>query len=548
MPASPTTRIDRSPQQRGDPSLLRALATPAMYRGAPRVAVHETHASWVFVAGKRAYKIKKPLALGFLDYSTLELRHRACHEEVRVNQELAPGIYLGVRAIVRTADGFRIACDGAPDAVEYVVEMRSFSEDDTFAGLIAAGSLTRAQVAAAARLLAGFHRSADVVAGWDAERVLGLWQRNVAELQHVGPPAGWHVDVARGFGEAFVGAHASGFRRRAQLGLARDGHGDLRCEHVLAGPTVRVVDRIEFDPALRRADVACDLAFLAMDLEASGQRWAARELIAAYRDAGVDPGDERLRSFYAAHCALVRAKVTLIAAAEHDGVARFERLRSAQRLWRLSERLCWRARAPLAVVVCGPAASGKSVLAAELSRRSEMPAVSSDAVRKRLAQLAPSQRARPEHYSAGFTRATYEQLTRDALHALERENGVIVDATCRARKDRAVLLDALRATGVPLLIVRCEIPLELALERATRRLGDARRVSDATAEIAEEQFGSFEELDDHPEGTVLRLDTVGALEAQVAEIARAADRSVDGCGPADRLRARVADETVRRDP
>jgi aminoglycoside phosphotransferase family enzyme/predicted kinase len=544
MPGSRTAQIDVSLQQCGDPALLQALAMPAMYRGAPQVVVHETHASWVFVAGERAYKIKKPLALGFLDYSTLALRHSACREEVRVNRELAPGLYLGVRAVVRSEEGFRIVGDGAPDAVEYVVEMRRFNEDDTFAGLIAAGSLTRAHVTAAARLLAAFHRSADVVSGWDADRVLALWRRNVEELQHVAPPAGWHLDVAAGFGEAFVSAHAPEFRRRARLGLARDGHGDLRCEHVLAGPPVRVVDRIEFDPELRRSDIACDLAFLAMDLEASGQRWAARELVSAYRDAGMDPGGETLRSFYAAHWALVRAKVTLIAAAEHDGTARVEQLRCAQQLWSLGERLCWRARAPLAVVVCGPAASGKSVLAGELSRRSKMPVVSSDAARKRLAHLAPSQSARQEHYTASFTRATYEQLTHDALLALQRQDGVIVDATCRSREDRAALLDGLRDVGVPLLIVRCEIPLELALERAARRLGDPRRVSDATPQIAEEQFRSFEELDEHSEGAVLRLETAQVLDVQIAEIARA----VDGCGLAGPGPVPSTGAPDRRDP
>ena len=524
--------------------MLRALAMPAMYRGTPRVAVHETHASWVFVAGEHAYKVKKPLALGFLDYSTLALRHNACREEVRVNQELAPGIYLGVRAVVRSENGFRIVDDGAPAAVEYVVEMRSFSDEQTFAGLITAGSLTRAHVRAAARRLAAFHRSADAVAGWGADRVLALWRRNVEELRHAGPPAAWDLDVAAGFGEAFVRAHEPEFRRRARLGLARDGHGDLRCEHVLAGPPVRVVDRIEFDPRLRRNDIACDLAFLAMDLEASGEPWAACELLSAYRDAGMDPGTETLRSFYAAHWALVRAKVTLIAAGEHDGAARVEQLRRAQQLWLLGERLCWRARAPLAIVVCGPAASGKSVLAGELSRRSQMPVVSSDAVRKRLAHLAPSQPAREEHYSAGFTRATYEQLTREALLALQRREGVIVDATCRSRADRAVLLDGLRGAGVPLLIVRCEVPLELSLERAARRLGDPQRVSDATPQIAEEQFGSFEDFDEVSEGTALRLDTAKVLDAQIAEIAGTADRrGLGGSGPPTPVR-----EPDRRDP
>ena len=281
-----------------------------------------------------------------------------------------------------------------------------------------------------------------------------------------------------------------------------------------------------------------------MDLEASGQRWAARELISAYRDAGMDPGGETLRSFYAAHWALVRAKVALIAAAEHDGAARVEQLRCAQQLWLLSERLCWRARAPLAVVVCGPAASGKSMLAGELSRRSQMPVVSSDAVRKRLAHLEPSEPARQEHYSASFTRATYEQLTRDARLALERQDGVIVDATCRSREDRAVLLDGLRGLGRPLLIVRCKIPLELALERAARRLGDPRRVSDATPQIAEEQFHSFEELDEHSDGTVLRLDTAQVLDVQIAEIARA----VDAAGCVVRVRRHRRTSRDRGDP
>src|ERR1022692_321734 len=108
MPTSPTAQIDSHGRKRGDPALLQALAEPALYRGHPPVAVHETHASWVFVAGERAYKVKKPLALDFLDYSTLERRREACHEEVRVNRELAPGLYLGVRAIVKTGRGFRL--------------------------------------------------------------------------------------------------------------------------------------------------------------------------------------------------------------------------------------------------------------------------------------------------------------------------------------------------------------------------------------------------------------------------------------------------------
>ena len=268
MPGSPTAQIDLSRCQCGDPALLQALATPAMYRGAPRVVVHETHASWVFVAGERAYKVKKPVALGFLDYSTLELRHGACREEVRVNQDLAPGVYLGVRAIVPDRDGFRIVADGTSGAVEYVVEMRAFCERDTLAGLIEAGALTRGHVVAVARLLARFHRSAAVVDDWDAQRCSGCGDATSRSSSAQGDRPDGVLEAAERFGETFIAEHAADIHRRGRLGFARDGHGDLRCEHVLVAPTVRVVDRIEFDVGLRSGDVGWDLAFLAMDLEA----------------------------------------------------------------------------------------------------------------------------------------------------------------------------------------------------------------------------------------------------------------------------------------
>jgi aminoglycoside phosphotransferase family enzyme/predicted kinase len=505
------------------PELLAAMSSSAAYPGHPPVVVHETHASWVFVAGARTYKIKKPLALGFLDYSSLARRHAACREEVRVNRDLAPGIYLGVRAILAGREGFRLAGEGASGAVEYAVEMRTFDERDTLTGLIEADRLTREVLERVARLLANFHRSAPVARGWGQDRVREAWQKNLAELAATAHPKSWRLDVVRAFADAFVEAHAAELRRRAALGLARDGHGDLRCEHVLAGSTLAIVDRVEFDPGLRRIDVACDLAFLTMDLEAHGHSWGARALVDAYRDAGLCPGSEQLRCFYGAHWALVRAKVALIAAAGRAAGAATRQLRSAQRLWSLSERLCWRARMPLAIVICGPAASGKSVLAAELARRSELPLISSDEVRRRLAKVRAGERGRPEHYRASFTRRTYGELAREAGLALDRGDGVLVDATCRSRSDRALLLRRLRASGARCLAVRCEVPLELALERATRRLGDPARLSDATPQIAEEQLRAFEEIDELPAANVLRLDTAQPLEDQLAELAVGVD-------------------------
>lgn len=515
-----------SPRRDGlESELLMALADPATYGEGP-VVVHETHASRVFVVGRRAYKVKKPLALGFLDYSTLARRRSACLAEVAVNGELAPGIYVGVRAIVRTQAGFAfVPVEKAwDDALEYAVEMRSFDESDTLAGLIAATALTSEHLDAVASRLAEFHRSAPVMAGGGAAQELEVWRANLRELLQVSPAAESSVECAESFAEMFVRVHEREIEQRRHAGLVRDVHGDLRCEHVLVVPTVRIVDRIEFDPSLRHTDIACDLAFLAMDLEALGQRHGAERLLASYRASGMDAGSDALLSFHGAHRALVRAKVASIGAAEHADERGAALSAQAASMLLLATRLCWRARGPVAIVVCGPSASGKSTLAAELARRSGLEVLSSDAVRKSAAGLQPTDRAAPEHYSHHFTHHVYELLAGEARARISAGRGVIVDATCRSRVERSTLLGRLARTGVPRLVVRCVVPLEVALRRAAARTHDPLRVSDADPQIVAEQYRSFQALEELPPEDVLELDTQPPLDVQVGRVTHALDR------------------------
>ncbi|HWY90609.1 MAG TPA: AAA family ATPase [Solirubrobacteraceae bacterium] len=519
-------RRDLSQEEGTHPALLDALTAPAIYGESLPVAVHETHASWVFLAGELAYKVKKPVRLAFLDYSTLSLRHAACLEEVAVNHELAPGIYLGVRAILHGPGGFRFASEESAGAVEYAVVMRRFQEAHTLLGAIQAGSLTRSHIQQVAGRLAEFHQRSSALAADGPEHVLDSWMVNVQEIERLPFPSRWRVETMRGFGETFVAAHARELERRVERGLVRDGHGDLRCEHVLLGPQVRVVDRIEFDPALRQMDVARDLAFLAMDLEAHGRRWAARELARAYRHAGGDPGSERLRCFYSAYWALVRAKVALIAAGTHHGALRRRERARAERLWGLAERLCWGARGPVVIVVCGPAASGKSTLAGDLARRSRLPVVSSDVLRKRLAGVALGERARPEHYTEEFTCAVYLSLAREALARLEGRGGVIVDATCHTRRERAALFGLLRHEHATFLAVQCQVTLQTALARAASRMQSPNRVSDATPQVVAAQFHRFQTLDELAHECVLALDCEQSVEAQTTALTRAVDRQI----------------------
>jgi aminoglycoside phosphotransferase family enzyme/predicted kinase len=506
------------------PPTLRPLLDPATHGSRTPVTVHETHASWVFVGGDRALKVKKPVALGFLDYSTLELRRRACEEEVRINQALAPGIYLGVRALLKAGEGLELALPGAPGALEYAVEMVRVAEADTLAGMIAMGGLRREHLHAVATRLAAFHDAAPLVSGGDQSSIAQTWHQNLLELAAI---AGMlHVDapVMEHFVYAFFEAHRHGLAERLRKGMVRDGHGDLRCEHVVVRPAVAVIDRIEFDATLRHADIASDLSFLTMDLEFQGQAWAARELLDAYRETSMDPGSEELVCFYAAHHALVRAKVALIAAGQPGHERRTELLEQASGMLALAERLAWRARSPVAVVICGLPATGKSTLATELARRSGLSVVSSDVVRKTSAGLSPGDRGDPQIYGAPSTQRTYELLGEAAARAVREQGGVIVDATCRSRRDRALLFAQLRAAPVKLLAVRCVVPTELALRRAGDRVADDDRVSDADKEVVADLEGSFEPLSELSPECVLALDTRVSLDVQLRELQAAADR------------------------
>jgi len=195
----------------------------------------------------------------------------------------------------------------------------------------------------------------------------------------------WVLELER-FAHAFVVAHAQLLDVRARRGLVREVHGDLRAEHVLLNGAPQVVDCVEFDRRLRELDVADEIAFLVMDLVASGGERFARMLVEAYRRAGGDPGPDQLIAFYASYRALVRAKVALLRAVQHPagGSDQGRESAAARELLALAERFAWRARLPLVIVTCGVPAAGKSHLAAALAELSHLPHLSSDVTRKLL--------------------------------------------------------------------------------------------------------------------------------------------------------------------
>ena len=346
---------------------------PPRARAGQLTSIRETHISWVLLAGDRAYKLKKPVRLPFVDYGSLERRHALCREEVRLNRRLAPDVYLGVRALVAADGGVRLAEEDAPGAVEYVVEMRRYDEAATLARRLGSGTAGESEVRAVGRRLARFHR----------------------EATRPADPAAT-VDV-------------------------------LRAEHVVLERGIEIVDCVEFDPALREIDVGFDLAFLAMDLMRVDERLAAA-LVSAYREAGGDPGDDALVA--------IRAKVALVRAGQVDAADARRRRADATALLDLAARLTWRVRLGAGAIVCGLAASGKSTLAAALAERTGARVLSSDVVRKELLGIAPTERAPRTAYEPEVSRRTYEELGRRARESIALGQPVIVDATFRFAADR----------------------------------------------------------------------------------------------------------------
>ena len=486
--------------------IVAAMSEPAFYHPAPQeVERRETHASTVFLAGDRAYKVKKPVRFDFLDYSTAVRRRRMCEEEVAVNRRLAPHIYVGVRSIVASGDGFALASPERADALDYAVEMRRFDEAGTLASRLARHAVEPAQMREVGALLAAFHARAEVVGRGDPRpRVKRTSDENFANLLELaGPEREGDVCSAQRFTDAFLVRRRDVFLERAEAGLIRDGHGDLRAEHVLLEDPIQIVDCVEFDPALRRTDVASDLAFLVMDLRRLGAGSLVGDLLDGYREGGGVPGDEGLLAFYAAQRAWVRAKVALLPAGTSD---------QAGALLDLGNRLAWRARQPLMLILCGLSGSGKSHLAEHLAARSGFAAISSDIERKRLARA----EAGSGMYTAEFNARTYSELGRLAAAELERTGVAIVDATFRSAEDRRVFRQAAGDAFSAARFVECLAPTAVRMSRVERRQ-HRRDTSDATPSIAGAQV--FEELAEVSASRhlPLRTDRPGASSASEIE-------------------------------
>jgi aminoglycoside phosphotransferase family enzyme/predicted kinase len=512
--------------------LIEAMSDPGAYPDAPGpVAVHQTHISVVFLAGRHAYKIKKPVDLGFLDFTTLEKRRHFCAEEVRLNRRLAPSVYQAVVPVTAAGPSVHLAGDGP--VVEWAVQMTRLPAEATLERRLQRGEVAPERLEALARRLADFHASArsdaPVAEQGRFAVVAGNARENFAQAR---PLIGTTLSAAvfdrlQALTEAALAEHRPLIEARARRGVPRDTHGDLHLDHVYLFPEkpppedLVIVDCIEFNERFRFADPVADMAFLVMDLRFHGRRDLAMSFADAYFTAAGDGEGRALLPFYTAYRAAVRGKVEgfelgerEIPAAERDAARQRARAHWLLALGELEEP----GKRPGLVLVGGLPGSGKSTLARGLAERAGFDVLRSDVIRKELAGHSPTEPAtadvREGLYRPEWTERTYAECLARAERLLFEGRRALVDASFREGRQRRAFLEAAGRWGVPAVFLLCHAAPEVVRQRLAGRRGDA---SDADATVYTWAAERWEEPGEVTRPFVRRVATDGDGEQALGQ-------------------------------
>lgn len=499
--------------------LLQALGEPARYPHAVGgISVIETHISFVILTGTFAYKIKKALDLGFLDFTTLAKRRFYCEEELRLNRRLAPGIYLGVVAIGGTPDEPRL--DDGTEAIEYAVKMMEFPQAGLLDRVLSRGELTPRHLDALAATVAAFHSHvarAEPSDGYgDPEAVRAPMQQNFIQIRALLDSAEDHsaLDELEAWSRREHARLRGALAARQRAGFVRECHGDLHLGNiVLIDGQVQVFDCIEFNPNFRWIDVMSEIAFLAMDLAERGRPDYAYRFLNDYLEIGGDYAGLIVLPFYLVYRAMVRAKVARIRAAQDS-------LPPAQRQAALAayaayigyaRRVIARQRCAL-VIMHGLSGSGKTFVAQVLLEALGAVRIRSDIERKRLHRLPPTVRSGSGVgsglYGDAATKATYDELSELARLVVGAGFPVVIDATFLKRRQRAMFRQLAAELAVPFLILDCDAPDAVLRERIAERELASADASEATLAVLDSQLRTAEPLAADEAEHALCVDTV----------------------------------------
>ncbi len=470
--------------------LVRFLSRRAAYpHPAGAIGHRETHVSHVFLAGRFAYKLKKPVRFPFLDASTLASRKRFCQLELSLNRRLAPTVYLGIVPVTETPQGLKLG--GRGRVIEWLVKMQRLPEAQMLDQVVARRQASRRDMAAIADRLIAFFRIAQRSRRIDyygapaqvAELVLGNLRECAPFVGTLLPPAQRRrLELAY---RQYLALHEPLLARRVRERRIIDGHGDLRCENICLTKAVDIFDCVEFQPAFRCGDIANDLSFLLMDLEFRGRGDLAGVVEQRYRRRVQDPTFPAVLPLYKCHRSLVRAKVRGFAWLQHPATAEGRRLRGlSRRHFQLAGRYARQLAAPRLVVVGGLIGTGKSTLARSLAEALGAVWLRTDEIRLR--EFARTRRKGQGFgeglYAAHVSDLVYQRLIQRAEAHLRRGASVVCDGTFSKASGRALLREIARRSGASFHFFECVVPRAVALRRVAKRAAAKSDLSEARPE------------------------------------------------------------------
>ena len=499
-------------------TITEALRDPAVYpHPAADIRLIETHISWVLLAGDFAYKLKKPVDLGFLDFSSLARRKHFCEEELRLNRRLAPDLYLDVVTLRRTSSGLRFGDTG--EIVEYAVRMRRFPQAAQLDRQLAAGGVGREDMDRIAEFIGEFHRRADVAPAatpWGSPReVMAPAFENFTQMETTWPGSApgsapdSTIAALRRWTEQTASRLAVRFAIRRATGHIRECHGDLHLRNMARiDGDLLAFDGIEFAPALRWIDVISDAAFLFMDLESRDRPRLAWRFLNQWLAVTGDYGGLDLLPWYLVYRHMVRAKVDAIRLGQgalEDEEERYLR-RRIQRHLQLAKSNS-RKGSPALIMTWGLSGSGKSWLAAALGCSLPAVVLRSDLERKRL--LGEGGRDAPLDqgiYSRVASDQTYRRLRDLARRILRSGFTVIVDASFLDPGRRTPFIELATELDVPQLFLRCEADPEVLYQRVVTRAREGHDPSDAGPGVLAAQRRRYGDLAPEADSLIVHTD------------------------------------------
>jgi hypothetical protein len=485
--------------------LIRAMSDPTLYPHRPQtVRVVQTHISVVFIADELVYKIKKPLNLGFLDFTTLQKREYFCNREVELNSRFSEGVYLAAVPIHSGPEGVNLKGNGP--VIDWAVMMRHLPEELTLVKMLQDDRVTLGLLDRLADRLALLHAQAPTSAEIALHGAFDAIFRNIKENfdqteayqgRSIRPEDRRAIfDLSREFMET----RRSLIHSRITRGFIRDCHGDLHADHVVILNGIILYDCIEFNDRFRYGDTASDLAFLLMDLDFRGYPAFSQRVANRYAETSADYDALDLLALYKSYRGFVRGKVAGFTLDESE-VPEVERRAAGQvarDYFALSLAYLKPPPPPALIVMSGLMGSGKSYLAAKLGRRLGVEPIRSDVVRKSIYGIDSSVR-RLDNYGHGIYRTnatgrTYAALLDAARRTLARGETVVLDASFMRRADRKAAQEVAEETGARFRLVVCDCRDDIIRARLLARIGKANEPSDGRIELLDDQMARFEPI------------------------------------------------------